>query len=168
MENPFAEAVVVIQDEHRSMGAVVKGMQARVAAVAAGSESFDGPLLRAMLDYIEMLPERIHHPKEDQYLFRILRERSAAARTILDELEGEHLQGREMLAALRAALARAETSSGAEFAGLQRALDDYARFLWEHMRREEEIVLPMAQKALKAEDWQAIARAFGANRNLGW
>lgn len=168
MEDPARQAIAILKDEHRSMSAVVKGMQARVTAAAAGIESFDAPLLRAMLDYIEMLPDRIHHPKEDQYLFRLLRERSQAAVGLLDELESEHHHARKTLSALRGALERAEASSGAKLVDLRRGLDDYALLLREHMRREEELVLPMARACLKEEDWQEIARAFSANRNFAW
>jgi hemerythrin-like domain-containing protein len=67
MQNPAGEAIEIIKDEHRSMGAVVKGMQARVAAVKAGTEPPDAYLLRARLDYVEMMPDRVHHPKEDEF-----------------------------------------------------------------------------------------------------
>jgi hemerythrin-like domain-containing protein len=166
MENPAAAAIEIIKDEHRSMGAVVKALQARVAAVKAGTESLDVYLLRAMLDYIELMPDRIHHPKEDEYLFRILRQRSAEAARVLEELEAEHIRARELLAALRSAL---ESVRGREEMGaLDRALESYADFLWQHMRREEDVVLPLAERALNASDWQTIAAAFQANRNLMW
>jgi hypothetical protein len=45
MQNPAGEAIEIIKDGHRSMGAVVKGMQARVAAVKAGTEPPDAYLL---------------------------------------------------------------------------------------------------------------------------
>jgi hemerythrin-like domain-containing protein len=166
MDNPAAEAIEIIKDEHRSMGAVVKGMQARVAAVKAGTELFDVYLLRAMLDYIELMPDRVHHPKEDEYLFRILRQRSIEAAKVLDELEAEHIRARELLSALRAALD--SVSDRTRIGVLERALDGYAEFLWHHMRREEEIVLPLAEQALSPSDWQAVAAAFQANRNLVW
>ena len=41
----------------------------------------------------------------------------------------------------------------------------YAGFLWDHMGREEGVILPAAQRYLLAEDWAAIEPAFGANRD---
>jgi hemerythrin-like domain-containing protein len=166
MENPRAAAIEIIKDEHRSMGAVVKGMQARVAAVRNGRESLDVHLLRAMLDYIELMPDRVHHPKEDEYLFRILRQRSIEAAKVLDDLEAEHVRARELLSTLRTTLD--SVGGGGELGPLERTLDTYAEFLWQHMRREEEVVLPLAERALNASDWQTIAAAFQANRNLVW
>lgn len=171
MDNPAATAIAIIKDEHRSLAAVVKGMQARVAAVRAGAEALDVHLLRAMLDYIEVLPDRVHHPKEDEVLFRILRRRSGEAARVLDELEAEHVQSRDQREAMRnaldslddAAAPGAGPAAGA-LAALGRRLDAYADFLWNHMRREEDIVLPMAQRSLSEQDWRAVAEAFEANR----
>jgi hemerythrin-like domain-containing protein len=166
MQNPAAAAIEIIKDEHRSMGAVVKGMQARVAAVRAGTEPLDAYLLRAMFDYIEMMPDRVHHPKEDEYLFRFLRRRSVDAAKMLDELEAEHVRARELLGSMRAALDA--TREGGRIDGLEHALDAYASFLWQHMKREEEFILPLAERWLNAGDWETIAVAFRANRDFAW
>jgi hemerythrin-like domain-containing protein len=166
MENPSATAIAIIKDEHRSIGAILKGLQARVAAINTGTESLDIYLLRAMLDYIELLPDRVHHPKEDEYLFRILRQRSIEASKVLDELEAEHLRARELLTTVRAALESVHERG--QIGSLDGALASYAEFLWQHMRREEEVVLPLAERALGESDWQTIAAAFQANRNLAW
>jgi len=41
----------------------------------------------------------------------------------------------------------------------------YARFLWDHLGREEGVILPAAQRFLLAEDWEAIDQAFATNRD---
>ena len=61
---------------------------------------------------------------------------------------------------LPAALVTAALASAAAFAAV---VDEYARFHRAHMRREEHEVLPLAEKALKPEDWDAIEAAFAAN-----
>ena len=40
----------------------------------------------------------------------------------------------------------------------------YATFIWEHLGREEGVILPAAERHLTAEDWDALATAFAANR----
>lgn len=164
--NAMNEALAVIKDEHRSMGAVLKGLQARLAAVREGREPPDFPTLEGMLDYIEALPDRVHHPKEDEYLFRLLRLRTHEADVILGELEGQHHVCARLLEAVRKALHA--WRGGAALTAFERSLEAYAEFLWEHMRREEEIVLPLAERHLTAEDWAVIHAAFEANRGMGW
>ena len=52
---------------------------------------------RAMLRYIDEYPERLHHPKEDQFLFARLAKRSADARKLIDDLKSEHVQGARLI-----------------------------------------------------------------------
>ena len=50
-------------------------------------------------------------------------------------------------------------------AELERAVSGYANFIWEHLGREEGVVLPAAQRYLKLEDWHEIDAAFAENRD---
>lgn len=155
-------AIAIIRDEHRSIASVLKGLLNHVAAVKAGTEEADLFLFKAMFDYIEAVPERIHHPKEDEYLFRFLRQRSAEAAAIIEELEAQHVKGREDLAALRKILDDFEKNG--DIAPLDKALSAYAESQWDHMGKEDNTVIPLAEKHLTAEDWAAINAAFEVNR----
>ncbi|MCK7498179.1 MAG: hypothetical protein MZW92_51590 [Comamonadaceae bacterium] len=53
----------------------------------------DFKLLWAMIYYIDAFPEKLHHPKENAYLFRRLRMRTREADAVLDELEKQHTDG---------------------------------------------------------------------------
>ncbi len=159
-------AIAIIKDEHRSMASVMKGMLANVAAIRNGNMESDPYLFSAMFDYIEAYPERLHHPKEDEYLFRFLRQRCAEAHAILDELQAEHARGAELLEALRRALAAYGKDGNLDT--FEAALKDYADFTWSHMAKEEKIVLPLAAEHLTPEDWNAIDLAFQANRDTSW
>jgi len=120
--------------------------------------SFDA--LGAMIYYIDAFPERFHHPKEDQYLFRLLRARYLDAGPLIDRLEEEHRVGAHKIRTLEQALARYQSGGQREFAHFDAAVEDYAEFHWKHMSDEENEVLPLARKHLTAEDWSAIDAAF--------
>ncbi|HUL59666.1 MAG TPA: hemerythrin domain-containing protein [Anaeromyxobacteraceae bacterium] len=156
---PVAQSI--IRDEHRSLAAVLHGLAFLVAEIQARRAVPDFRLLEAMLRYVEEFPEKLHHPKEDRHLFRALRERDPGAAALLAELEEEHARGRGLLADLSGALARYR--AGAGVASFAVALDAYARFHWEHMRKEEDVLLPRAERALTGEDWQEVDAAFQAN-----
>ncbi len=156
----------IIKDEHRSMGAVLKGLIAHVDDVHAGRSEPDDHLILAMLDYIQAFPERLHHPKEDEYLFRFLRMRSTESHTILNELEAQHAKGADLLNRLRQQLE--QYRRGGDFSAFAEALGNFVEFHFEHMRQEEEVVLPMAERYLTAEDWQTIETAFSANLDRSW
>jgi len=163
----MTQALEIIKDEHRSMGAVIKGLQGQVAAARQAGGEPDYHLFGAMLDYIEAFPDRLHHPKEDEYLFRFLRLRSAEAVPLLDELEAQHARCAELLGGLRRTLEQARAGD-AGLQGFAEALDAYAAFMWEHMGIEEDRILPLAQAHLTDEDWFAIDAAFAANRSGQW
>lgn len=160
------QAIAIIKDEHASMGAVLKGLQAHLASVREGRDKPDFPLFQAMFDYIETIPDRVHHPKEDEYLFRFLRMRTNEADVVLDELEGQHGICATLLSSVRKAMNIYKETGDLD--GFDRSLLAYADFLWEHMQKEEKIVFPLAEKYLTNEDWEAINTAFLANRGRIW
>jgi hemerythrin-like domain-containing protein len=155
-------AVAVITQEHRSITAVISALEYLAREVAGGGEP-DYEVLTVILDYIETFPNRLHHPKEDRYLFSALRRPSASAAQILDDLEAEHRRGDELTRELRYLLARCRVGGAGAKQAFAAAVERYATFHWAHMRKEEDLVLPLAHEALTPGDWEAIDAAFGAN-----
>jgi hemerythrin-like domain-containing protein len=154
------EAIRIIVNEHRSLAAVLHGMLYLVHQIRDRGDKPDFNLFGAMIYYIDSFPERFHHPKEDEYVFRILRMRHAEAAPLLDRLEAEHRVGGEKIRTLEQALARYQQGGDVEFSGFLAAVEAYAAFHWDHMRAEEKEVLPLAEKHLSREDWEAIDAAF--------
>ncbi|CAG0961741.1 hypothetical protein BURK1_00750 [Burkholderiales bacterium] len=156
------KAIAIIQDEHRAITAVIEGLRHVVEEVRAGRMAVDHALLGAMFHYIEAFPEKLHHPKEDDFLFARLRARAPDIAPVLDGLEHEHVVGRERFSELKAKWERYRADAAA-LEPFAEGVERYAHFHWRHMRREEDEVLPRAAKALTAEDWAAIDAAFASN-----
>jgi branched-chain amino acid transport system ATP-binding protein len=158
------KAIAIIEDEHRAITAVIEGLRHVVAEIVAGRMAPDHKLLGALFHYIGEFPERLHHPKEDEYLFARLRERRPDAEPMLAGLEREHAIGRERFTELKAAWEgfRDDSTKLSDFAD---RVERYAHFHWLHMRKEEDDVLPLARAALTAEDWRAIDTAFASNED---
>jgi hemerythrin-like domain-containing protein len=154
------QAIRIIQDEHRALAAVLHGMGYLVREIRDGRAKPDFAVLGAMIYYIDAFPERFHHPKEDRYLFRILRKRYPEASTVLDRLGAEHDIGAHKIRALEQAFARYQQGGPAEFAAFATAVETYAAFHWQHMRTEEKEVLPLAREHLTPADWAEIDDAF--------
>jgi hemerythrin-like domain-containing protein/nucleotide-binding universal stress UspA family protein len=162
-----ARAIGILRDEHRSLAAVLHAWMHALARAREEDRPVDLALMRAIVRYVRAFPIALHHPKEEQQLFRRLRERTPIVNAELDELERQHERDRQLvdeIAALVDALADAGTTAQRP---LTRTLEDavgrYATFQWEHMGREEGVVLPAAQRHLDADDWAAIDAAFAAN-----
>lgn len=156
------KAIAIIQDEHRAITAVIEGLRHVLGEVRAGRMPVDHLLLKAMFTYIERFPERLHHPKEDEFLFARLRRRRPDAAPLLDALHREHEIGRERFDDLKAAY-EAYASDPKALTVLADLVERYSHFHWKHMRREEEEVLPLAAAALTDEDWAIIDEAFASN-----
>jgi hemerythrin-like domain-containing protein len=170
---PPAHAIGVIRDEHRSMAAVMHAWMHALSTARASGSVPDATLMRAMVRYLKNFPLAVHHPKEAEHLFSRLRERSPEVGVELDELQRQHARDHELVAGLERrveALADALPGAAATAAldGLDEAVQAYAAFLWEHMGREEAVILPAAQRHLTAEDWVHIDAAFAQNRDPGF
>lgn len=149
-----------LYDEHRSIAAVLHAMEFLVAEQRAGRGRFDPKVFRAMLYYLDVFPERLHHPHEEEYLFPALRRRSAAAAAVLDRLGAEHAGGEAAIRGLEQALLRYVEGGDAEFPEFAAAVDRYVAGYRQHMSREENEVMPLAERVLTAEDWAGIEAAF--------
>jgi hemerythrin-like domain-containing protein len=158
-------AVAVIQAEHRALGTVVAALQRLLTDVRQGLVEPDCRLLAAMLYYIESFPERQHHPKEDQYLFKALRARTREGAALLDELQGEHIRSGQLMAYLAQTLMRYQGGAPDGLAAFAAAVDAYAALLSDHMRKEEGVILPLADAHLTESDWVAMAAAFTEDRD---
>ena len=102
------QAIRVIYDEHRALAAVLHGMLYLVREIRYGGAQPKFDVLKAMVHYIHAFPERFHHPKEEAYLFRMLRSCSPQTAPLLDRLEAEHRASADKIRALELTLARYE------------------------------------------------------------
>lgn len=159
------QAIAVIKAEHRALGAVVGALQRLLSDLRQGLVQPDYRLLAAMVYYIESFPERLHHPKEDQYLFKALRARTREGSALLDELQGEHVRSGQLMAYLAQTLVRYQGGAPDGLDTFTAAVDAYAALLGDHMRKEEGAVLPLAEAHLTEADWAAMAKAFAENRD---
>jgi len=159
-------AIRIIQKEHRQITAVVEGLAHVGREIGAGKGTPDFRLLGAMIDYIDEYPERLHHPKEDRYLFRLIKERSDQGAAQIAALEDEHRKSYPALERLKAALADLRQEKEGAAKRFAEMTANYADFHWRHMRKEEETILPLARRVLQPEDWKEIDGAFRENVEL--
>ena len=159
------KALTIIRDEHRTISAILHGMEYLVQGIRARRKQVDPRVFHAMLYYLDTFSERMHHPKEDKYLFKAMRERSAEADALIADLEEDHARGEESLRKLAQSLIRYEEGGEQEFPAFEREVENFVRNYRDHMRKEEDLLFPLAQKVLTIVDWAMIDIAFGENRD---
>jgi nucleotide-binding universal stress UspA family protein/hemerythrin-like domain-containing protein len=168
---PPARAIASIRDEHRSLSAVLHaGMNALAVARARGDVP-DAALMDAVVYYLERMRVAQHHPREEDHLFRRLKARTSAFDAEIDELERQHNKDRHLVAVVAGRVRAVSAAVGDDArASAVRALEDavseYAAFIWEHLGREEGVILPAARRHLTVADWADIDAAFASDASL--
>lgn len=156
---PMVAATRILRDEHLALTSVLYVLRRSVLRIDAGGPP-DVRLLHALIDYVVEFPERLHHPKESRHLFKALVRRAPGADALVAELEREHDRGARMIDALTGSLRRFADGDVAQFAPFARTVDMYVQFHAQHMSKEEDRLLPLAERHLTATDWAVIAEAF--------
>jgi len=157
------ESIRIIHDEHGALSAMLRslGMMVERGPGDEAESFFD--VLRAMLFYIDEFPERLHHPKESDLLFpRVARLAPEVMSTIV-QLEKDHAAGESAVRELQHLLLAWELVGESRRAAFDAAAKKYLAFYLEHMRLEETVILPAAQRVLSDADWKELDAAFATN-----
>ena len=157
------ESIRIIHDEHAALSAMLRslGMMVERGPGDEAESFFD--VLRAMLFYIDEFPERLHHPKESDLLFpRVARLAPEIMETIV-RLEKDHAAGESAVRELQHLLLAWELVGESRREAFDAAAKKYLAFYLEHMRLEETVILPAAQRVLSDADWKELDAAFATN-----
>lgn len=163
MSDSRAQALNTIRAEHRTLAAVIHNLKDLLNEVHAGRMKVDFPLLWSMVYYIDAFPDRLHHPKEDEWLFRLLRQRTHEADALINELQRQHTFEPQALGDIRRCLGNVEAGVPGSMDALMRMVATYAEFTWRHLKTEEHELMPLAERHLTDADWNDIAHAFAQN-----
>ncbi len=147
--------VDIIRREHRALAAVLHAWLHLLNHAHPQHPTVATELMRAMAHYVVKFPLALHRPSEHDYLFFVLRGRTAVVHAELDELERQHERERAMAEALGDEVEHYAIGQ-ATLEQLHDAVETYAHFTWEHMGRIEGVVLPAAQRYLSEADWNEI------------
>jgi hemerythrin-like domain-containing protein len=153
----------IIRDEHASLAAMLQSMRMLVERGPDESRKNFFDVVRAMLFYIDEYPERLHHPKESNLLFPRVVKASPKVLGAIDRLERDHMYSEKAARELQHLLMAWELLGPTRRAAFQEAFTKYIDFYLDHMKLEEEVILPEAEKTLSAADWAEIDAAFEKN-----
>ena len=150
----MSDVVESIHRDHANLAKLLDAVERQLALFDAG-ESPDYDIIRGVADYCLNYPDLYHHPKED-LIFQHLRQRDPLVVQQVGNLEDEHRSlgelTRHFAAALHNVLRDAEVPREAFDKAAREFLDTYRA----HMRKEEEIFLPAAERTLDEADWREI------------
>lgn len=153
-------ATDVLMDEHRVIEQVLSCLEKLANRCEAG-EKLDSTSALEALAFFRNFADRCHHGKEEGRLFPLLEGRGLPREGgPTGVMRREHDEGRRLLQGMADAVAAPEGPSAAgRFAAFARR---YVDLLREHIRKEDGCLFPLADRALSAQDQEALREAFGA------
>lgn len=156
-------AMKVLHAEHLALRSVARVLMMDLQALEKGADP-DFALLNDIFEYIKEFPDRIHHPKEEEFLFSAMRRRiSGTELELLDSLMKEHEHETVLIVELCSSLELFKTGGDADKVEFIRRAKNYVNFLGNHIRLENEKVFPLAEVYLEESDWEPINTAFMEN-----
>lgn len=153
-----SQVLDVIRDEHRSLAAVLHTWLNLLDA-EVDAEQADAELTRTVMHYLKTFSATVHQPKEGEYLFSRLRQRTSRYDAQLAELEQRNVEHQRLMGELEAAVEH-HLAGTASLADLRKAVRACEQSTWKHMEQVEAGILPGALRHLTPEDWDEINAAF--------
>ncbi|WP_028604147.1 hemerythrin domain-containing protein [Ottowia thiooxydans] len=153
----------IIRDEHSSLAAMLQSMRMLVERGPGDDPKNFFDVLRAMLFYIDEFPERLHHPKETELLFPAVLKGSPGTADAIARLDRDHEYTEKAVRDIQHLLLGWELLGESRRVIFTEAFTKYVDMYIEHMRMEEQEVLPAAEKTLSEAEWKALDDAFAMN-----
>jgi hemerythrin-like domain-containing protein len=160
------ESIRTIRAEHSALAAMLQSMAMMVQRGPGDTPEMFFDVLRAMLFYVDEFPERLHHPKETELLFPPVARLAPETQDTIAKLSHDHQQGEAAIRELQHLLLGWEQLGDARRAAFEQAAARYHDFYLDHMRLEEQVILPAAIRVLSDADWNALDNAFASHRDL--
>ena len=155
-------AIEELMQEHRVIEVVLTGLERMAQRAKEDGQVNQGRAAKA-LETLRHFADKCHHAKEERNLFQLMAERGVPREGgPLGVMLHEHEQGRqhvETMARVLAGASRGDTEALRVFAQHARS---YARLLRQHIGKEDNILYPMAEQVLTAEDDERLVKAFEA------
>ena len=152
-----------IREEHASLAAMLQSLRMMLKRGPGKDPQRYFDVLGAMLFYIDEFPEKLHHTKETTLLFpRVLKAAPHVADTV-ERLDCDHHKSETGVRELQHLLAAWELLGETRRKAFEDYCERYIDAYMEHMKLEETVILPEAEKHLTDADWLELDSAFAQN-----
>ncbi|HOB67362.1 hemerythrin domain-containing protein [Ottowia sp.] len=153
----------IIRDEHSSLAAMLQSMRMMVDRGPQDNPKNFFDVLRAMLFYIDEFPERLHHPKETELLFPRVKRASPHTADAIARLDRDHHYTEVAVRDIQHLLLGWELMGESRKQVFLHEFTKYVSQYLEHMRLEESVILPEAERTLTETDWKELDAEFEKN-----
>ncbi|HNX49590.1 MAG TPA: hemerythrin domain-containing protein [Thermoanaerobaculaceae bacterium] len=160
MSNNQPEAIATLMHEHRVIEQVLDALERCASAIASGQE-VPRATVRDFAEFFRNFADRCHHGKEEDRLFTTMVELGFPRdHGPIAVMLTEHELGREQVRALAALGVGDNPLSEKERRQVCAHAGAFIPLLRTHIMREDEVLYPMAIRALTSEHLARLAREF--------
>lgn len=153
----------IINEEHAALNSMLLSILLMIKRGPDKEPELFFDILRAMLFYIDEVPEKQHHPKETELFFPFVSKKSSKCAEAVDRLNKEHQKGESSIRELQHLLLAWEIMGDSRRLAFETSAKHYVDFYKEHMHLEESVVIPEALEVLSSQDWKSIDSEFVLN-----
>jgi len=151
----MTETMSVLRREHIEIAQILDILEHTFLSFAK-DENCNYELINLLIDYIIYFPDKVHHLRED-FVYRKLKFRVPLALAELVDLEVEHNRLAELTSRCAGDFEKILLDQELSRDCVLNTVQKYIDFCREHIRKEDEGFLPLAERSLLPEDWADIA-----------
>jgi len=152
----------ILSDEHRIIEVVLTCLD-RITEEADRSGRLDAESAGQAIDVIRAFADKCHHGKEENHLFTALVEKGMPKEGgPVGQMLAEHKQGRAFVTNMSDSVSGAAAGNTDALSRFTKNARGYVQLLRAHIRKEDAVLFPMADKVLGEEDQKQLMRAFEA------
>ncbi|SLN77731.1 hemerythrin domain-containing protein [Oceanibacterium hippocampi] len=150
-----------IQTDHRNLNRMLAALERQLERFRNGEQpAWD--LISDVVEYCDVYPDRVHHPKEDLVYERMVKRDPGLAAGIGD-LRDEHRRLAELSKRFASLVEAVLADTQLPRATVAEAIETFIRANREHMMKEEAEFLPLARRLLSEADWRALEAVVEAS-----
>ncbi|MFH0974396.1 MAG: hemerythrin domain-containing protein [Spirochaetota bacterium] len=147
--------------EHRLIEKMINVIQKKLK-LAEQEKSVDPYFIDTAVDFIRIYADRTHHGKEEDILFRNLRNKNLSEKDhkLMSELIKDHLLGRKTTKALVEANTRYRNGDKGSLLEITECLKMLIEFYPKHIKKEDDVFFPASRTYFSDEEDQAMLAEF--------
>jgi len=149
-----------LKTEHKAIKRMLRILQGVCARLESG-EPVDTGHLEQIVEFIQVFADRCHHGKEEDLLF-VAMEQAGIPRQggPIGVMLAEHTTGRGYVKGMGEAIAAYKAGDGSAASTIAENARGYITLLTQHIDKEDNILYPMADRALTETTQQELSEAF--------
>ncbi len=154
------EATHILKEEHRVIERVLVSLEVAASRLKAG-EAISPHFFIQASDFVKGFADGCHHKKEEGVLFPAMEAAGIPAEGgPIAVMLAEHQEGRRLTAAMRAGAEKLQSGDPTAREEVAQNALEYVALLRQHIAKEDNVLFPMADRAIQGSAEDQVAQAF--------